>query len=144
MQSHRPRNVSDFLATGIQSLMPQAEYLLRLRRILADTLPANLRQSCTIANYMQGKVVIFVENSAVAAKLKLMLPELQGVFVKRGVEVTGIGIRVQPKEPEQRREKHAKLTDEAIRSLQGLADQLPDSKLKNTVAGMAARNRSER
>ena len=136
--------IRDLLATGIQSLMPQAEYLLRLRKILAEALPPNLRRSCTIANYMQGKVVIFAENSAAAAKLKLLLPELQNLLTKRGVQVTGIGIRVQPKEPVERREKHALLTDEAVRSLTELAKQLPDSKLKKTISGMARRNRSER
>jgi hypothetical protein len=139
----RSQNLRNYLEAGIQSLMPQAQRLLELRRILAGTLPPNLQRSCTIANYMQGKVVIFAENSAVAAKLKLMLPDLRDHFVKRAIEVTGIDIQVQPKEPVQTVEKSAELSDGALNSLSQLETQLPDSKLKSVISGLLARHRSE-
>jgi len=62
------RSVRAFLEAGIDTLMPQAQRLLELRTILSGALPPNLRRSCAIANYLQGKVVIFADNSAVAAK----------------------------------------------------------------------------
>ena len=130
------------MEAGIQSLMPQAQRLLELRRILSGTLPPNLQRSCTIANYMQGKVVIFAENSAVAAKLKLMAPDLRDQFVKRAIEVTGIDIQVQPKEPVQTVGKTAEMTDGALSSLSELESQLPDSKLKSAISSLLSRHRS--
>ena len=134
------QNVRTFLEAGIQSLLPQAQRLIELRRVLAGVLPPNFRRSCTIANYMQGKVVIFAENSAVAAKLRLMEPELRDQFVKRAIQITGITIKVQPKAPIPAREKQIHGSPSAARSLMDLADQLPDSKLKNAISALARRH----
>ena len=71
-----PKNLRSFLADGISSLIPQAQRLIELRQVIAGLLPTNLRRSSSIANYKQGKIVIFAENSAVAAKLKLLAPGL--------------------------------------------------------------------
>ena len=84
-------------AEGINSLMPQAKRLLELRRILSETLPGELPQYCSVANWRRGRLVIFAENNAVAAKLKLLCPALGSHFLKCGVEVTGIDIQVQQK-----------------------------------------------
>jgi hypothetical protein len=132
--------VRTFLEAGIQSLLPQAQRLIELRRVLAGVLPPNFRRSCTIANYMQGKVIIFAENSAVAAKLRSMEPELRDQFVKRAIQVTGITIKVQPKAPVPAREKQIHGSASAARSLMDLADQLPDSKLKTAVYALAKRH----
>jgi hypothetical protein len=134
------QNVRTFLEAGIQSLLPQAQRLIELRRVLAGALPLNFRRSCTIANYMQGKVVIFAENSAIAAKLRLMEPELRDQFVKRAIQVTGITIKVQPKTPVPAREKQIQGSASAARSLLDLASQLPDSKLKTAVTALAMRH----
>lgn len=139
-----PRNVSALLKSSIDPLMPQAKRLLELRRILQDTLPANLGRSCSIANIKQGKVVIFAENSAVAAKLKLVAPGLRARLLEAGHEVTGIEVEVQlkaryttPRNPERQ------LSPGAARELAKLADQLPDSALKNAVNSLASKVRKD-
>lgn len=140
-----PKNLRSFLADGISSLIPQAQRLIELRQVIAGLLPANLRRSSSIANYKQGKIVIFAENSAVAAKLKLLAPTLQADLVKSGVEVTAIEVQVQPaNRPAPPPEKRAKLTQEACDQLTALSEQLPDSELKNVVKALAARGVSER
>jgi hypothetical protein len=139
----RSQNLRTYLEDGIQSLMPQTQRLLELRQVLAGGLPPNLRRSCTIANYMQGKVVIFAENSAVAAKLKLMLPDLRDRFVKRAIEVTGIEIQVQPKEPAPIPDKTLEMSQGAVSSLAQLESQLADSKLKSVIAGLVEKHRSK-
>lgn len=136
----RSRNLKDFLEDGIQSLMPKAQRLLELRRVLASRLPANLRRSCTIANYMQGKVVIFAENSAVAAKLKLLAPDLRDALEKRAIEVTGIDIQVQPTEPVHTPEKSMSLPPQALHDLAALEAQLPDSDLKKAITTLLQRH----
>jgi len=126
---------------GIASLMPQARRLIELRGILAAALPESLARCCSIANFKQGKVVIFATNSAVAAKLKLLSPALSEELSRRAVEVTGLEVRVQPLDSEgQLVEKSAKISAEAAHGLGRLCEQLPDSELKTALGRIAGRD----
>jgi hypothetical protein len=91
------RNIGAYLdsSEGIGSLMPQAARLLELRRQLSEILPKPLAKSCEIANYKQGKVVIFAENGAIAAKLAHYRPKLISLFSGQGMQVTAIEVSVQ-------------------------------------------------
>jgi len=136
--------VRTFLTAGMDSLMPHAQRLIELRQIFTQALPNNLRRSCSIANYKQGKVVIFAENSAVAAKLKLLLPAVRDHLLKFAVEVTGIEVQVQPaisrpNEPI----SEIYLSANAAESLTRLSRQLPDSKLKESIESLAKNARSK-
>ena len=139
-----PKNPCAFLnqPDGIAPLMPQARRLIELRKILAAMLPESLARSCSIANYKQGKVVIFAANGATAAKLKLMLPTLSEQLSQRGIEVTGLEVCVQPLSScSQVVEKSAKISREATLELARLCEQLPDSELKTTLGKFASRHR---
>jgi hypothetical protein len=127
---------------GIASLMPQARRLIELRGILAAALPESLARSCSVANYKQGRIVIFAANSAVAAKLKLLSPALSEELSKRAVEVTGLEVRVQPLNYDsQAFEKSAKISVEAAHGLDRLLQQLPDSELRTAIGRIAGRGR---
>ena len=127
---------------GIAPLMSQAGRLIELREILAAVLPESLARCCSIANYKQGKVVIFAANGAIAAKLKLMLPTLTEQLSKRGIEVTGLEVCVQPLAPDhQAVEKSAKMSVEAASGLARFCEQLPDSELKIVLGKFASRHR---
>lgn len=129
-------------ADGIASLMPQARRLLELRGIFAAMLPRLLADSCSIANYRQGKIVVLASNGAVAAKLNLLRPMLLDRLSKRGVEITGLDIRVQPRDDSpQVLDKSSKLTLGATQELNRLHQQLPDSELKDTVGRILRRGR---
>ena len=139
-----PKNLRSFLADGISPLIFQAQRLIELRTVIAGLLPNNLRRSSSIANYKQGKVVIFAENSAVASKLKLLAPGLKGDLIKSGIEVTAIEVHVQPaNRPPAKAEKHAILSPKASEELVALSNQLPDSALKKAVLTLAGRSESE-
>ena len=141
-----PKNLRAYLdsAAGIAGLLPQAERLIELRRIYRKVVPQQLLRSSAIVNYKQQKLVIFAENNAVAAKLRLLSPRLVNDFSKSGVEVTGIRLEVQPREdtPPELAPKRAKLSRAGAESLEALARQLPDSTLKQALASMAAHGRS--
>ena len=127
---------------GIAPLMPQARRLIELRESLAAILPESLARCCSIANYKQGKVVIFAANGAIAAKLKLMLPTLSEQLSKRAKEVTGLEVCVQPLNSDsQLVEKSAKMSHVAALELIRLCEQLPDSELKITLGRFASRHR---
>jgi hypothetical protein len=125
---------------GIPALIAQARRLLELRKLLFELLPDAIARSCSIANYKNGKVVIFSANGAVAAKLKLLRAKLCNQLAQRGVEVTGMDIVVQPPErlsaPQQKR---SSLSAQAADDLRRLSDQLPDSELKRAISRLAAR-----
>lgn len=136
------KNLDAYLdqADGINSLIPQAKRLIELRHILLEALPGSLAGRATLANYRQGKVVIFAANAAIAAKLKLLGPTITDCFARRGLQVTALNIEVQPgRAPCQQPEKHAVLTSAARESLAGLSKQLPDSELKNRITALADR-----
>jgi hypothetical protein len=132
-------------AAGIAALLPQAERLIELRRIYSELVPQQLLRCSSIVNYKQESVVIFAENNAIAAKLKLLSPRLVNDFSKRGVQVTGIRLQVQPRENPRERpvQEHATLGRVGAESLQALAERLPDSRLKRALAELAARGASE-
>jgi hypothetical protein len=127
---------------GIAGLMPQAECLIRLRAILASLLPVSLARRCSVANFKQGRVVVFASNGAAAAKLKLMLPALLEQFSRRATEVTGLEVVVQaPEFGHQLAEKSVKMSAEAAEKLARLSEQLPDSELKRTLSRIAFQHR---
>ena len=138
-----PKNLRAYLdsAAGIAALLPQAERLIELRRIYTELVPQPLLRSSSIVNYKQGNVIIFAENNAIAAKLKLLSPRLVNDFSKRGVQVTGIRLEVQPRQELQLAPipKQAKLSAAGAETLDALAKRLPESKLKQAVTEMAAR-----
>jgi hypothetical protein len=129
-------------ADGIAALMSQTERLIRLREILASLLPESLGRRCTVANYKQGRVLIFASNSATAAKLKLMLPSLSEQFSRRAMEVTGLEVAVQAPESEnQVFEKSAKISATAASGLAEFCEQLPDSELKSALLRIVFQHR---
>lgn len=132
-------------AVGIANLLPQAERLIELRHIYRKLVPQQLLRSSSIVNYRQQKVVIFAENNAIAAKLRLLTPRLINDFSKSGVEVTGIRLEVQPLQAaaKETAPKRARLSRAGAQSLQALARRLPDSNLKQALAGMATLGVSE-
>ena len=144
MHPHKPDALLSS-SGGIPALMPQARRLLQLRQLLADLLPDALARACTVANYRQGKLVLFAENNAVAAKLRLLSPTLRDRMSNRGVQVTEMEIEVQaPEEARETRIKSALLSGSAVASLAELASQLPDSPLKECVSLMAKTSVSKR
>jgi len=127
---------------GIAPLMPQARRLIELRESLAAILPESLARCCSIANYKQGKVVIFAANGAIAAKLKLMIPTLSEQLSKRAKEITGLEVCVQPLTSDpQVVEKSAKISPGAALEMAKVCEQLPDSELKITLGRFASRHR---
>jgi hypothetical protein len=143
MHSKNLRAYLDSIA-GIAALLPQAERLMELRRIYSQVVPQQLLRSSSIVNYKRQTIVIFAENNAIAAKLKLLSPRLVNEFSKRGVEVTGIRLEVQPRqEPrEALSPKQAKLSAAGAESLEALAKRLPDSRLKQALTEMVEREKN--
>ncbi len=119
----------------------QAALLLRLRESASLVVPEALLRSASIANLKQGKVVIFAENNAIAAKLRLFEPRLLELWARQGAQVSSIRCEVQPTAAGRTApQKGARLTPAAGAALTGLEARLPaDSPLKAVVGGISRR-----
>ncbi len=140
------KNLSAFLvqAEGIDALMPQAKRLLALRQVLFDALPESLGKNSTVANYRQGRIVLYAANAAIAAKIKLLRPALVARYASMGLEVTGMDIEVQPAAiAEAVPRKAAVLSSNARRALAELVSQLSESELKSVIAAIASQDVSD-
>jgi hypothetical protein len=137
--------IGDFLDANdaTHRLAGQASLLLRLRETAAQAVPHALRQSMSIANYKQGKVVIFAENNAIAAKLRLYEPGLIDLWARQGVQVNAVRVEVQPAfGAAVGRIKQARLPPCAERALTDLAARLPaGSALQAQMRAIATRAR---
>lgn len=134
------RSLSDCLNTpgqagsGLDKVSYHAGRLLRMQRILESALPRTLVRGSRVANYKLGKLIIHADSGAVATKLRQIAPTLVGVFLGEGTQVTGIEVRVQPRNPLPGRSTDKSAVPIANRAKQGLtslATRLPaDSPLK--------------
>jgi hypothetical protein len=139
------KKLDEFLtsATEVGPLVPQAAELLDIRRALRELLPASLRDLCQIARAKQGKVVIFAENNAIAAKIRLLEPTIVARLGRQWPNVTGIDVRVQvgmPRPADSGRPE-MRLSPAAGAALRALVDRLPDSRLREAVRALAAKSR---
>jgi len=128
-------------STGTARLMAHARLLLELSRHLETLVPAGLRFAAHVANYKSGTVVIHAENGAVAAKLRQMSQRLCGELSKRGVECSGMQVKVQPRQLSLRSiaSTPKPLSGKAVASLSAAAAKLPEGSLKGALASFLAR-----
>jgi len=133
------RSLEDCLKAdgGLSRLTGHAARLLRLRQVFEAAVPRQLARSARVANLKLGKLIIHADNGAVAAKLKQIIPTLVDAFRKNSAEVTGIEVKVQPREDTGTAaspESHAPLCDYAKHGLTSLAESLPaDSPLRGAL-----------
>ncbi len=139
------KKLGEFLSSApeIGRLVPQAVEFLEVRQALRELLPNTLRGFCEIARVKQGNVVIFAENNATAAKLRLLGPTLANELRRRGLKVTGIESRVQGGMLRPAREPRSavELSSAAGAALDRLGAQLPDSRLRIAIRSLARKAR---
>ena len=77
-------------------VIQHAQLLIQLGRLYEAAVPGSLASVSHVANFKSGKVVIHADSGVVAAKIKQLSGRLAGELSKRGVECSGIEVRVQP------------------------------------------------
>jgi len=139
------KKLGEFLSSApeIGRLVPHAAELLEVRQALRELLPDTLRGFCEIARVKQGSVVIFAENNATAAKLRLLGPTITNELRRRGLKVTGIEPRVQGgmSRPTQEQRAAVELSSAAGEALDRLSARLPDSRLRTAIRSLARKAR---
>jgi hypothetical protein len=126
---------------GAGKLMAHVHLLQKLSRIYRDALPDHLGSASRVANYKSGTVVIHADNGAVAVKLRQLAPTLTREFYSRGIECTGVTVKVQALEiAGQTYNTTARtLPAEAGRRLDQLAHDMPPSPLRDAIEQLLER-----
>jgi len=122
---------TDFLRSNdrMASLLPAVNRMARLQADCAAALPAIFHNS-DVLSFQEGVLILAVPSSALAARLKQMLPKLQTTLLQRGWQVESTRIKVQvtralPDRPEMRT---LELPPVAVQAFEDLAASLPDTK----------------
>jgi hypothetical protein len=129
------RNNANFAA-----LESKAKALTSTQKIWNEIVPEPLKSASQAGSIEHKRLTVYVENGAVAAKIKLLLPSLLSKLQKQGVEITSIRVQVQVQSQQEKSDKpNRSLSTSAANEVGSLAD-----KLKGTALGDALKRLSER
>jgi hypothetical protein len=130
------QRLNSFLASSqeLSQLAGKAKQLLILQHQYEQVVPPTLRRASRVMQYDQHTLILSANNSAVAAKLRQMTPDLLTNLHNLGCEVTLIQVRVQVDRsaPVPATVKPV-LSSSGKQQLHKLADTLADSPLKRAL-----------
>jgi len=124
-------------------LQDHAAHLGRLQYVLVSALPAQCANACHVANLKDETLTISVRGSAVAVRLKQMIPSLLDHFARAGHSLQRIQIKVGLPEssPVQRPPPARVLSDASRVEIDAFASTLPtDAPLRTALETLARRS----
>ena len=122
----------------LRQLSHRVAQLLVLEQRYKKIVAPSLASASHVMQLEQQTLMIGADNSAVAAKLRQLAPNLIQQFQDGGHEVTGIQVRVQVAlPPVTRHPSPARVSAAGKRRLTDLADKLAESPLKNALQRLA-------
>lgn len=139
------QRLNSLIATShtLRQLAGKAKQLLTLQQHYEQVAPTSLLRASRVMQLNQQTLVIAAFNSAVAAKLRQMAPDLVKHLQQLGHEVTVIQVRVQVGYPASvPAAKRPAIGAAGKRHLHELAETLPESALKNAVQSLIRRSKS--
>lgn len=124
----------------LRPLLQKAHAINELQRHFTSVAPPFLAQSSQVLGLQLGTLSVAVANSAIAAKLRQLAPELATLLRGRGCQVSGIRVKVQVSYNHgQPKSATRKLGKNAQGALRELSQSLPgDSTLKLALEKMIA------
>jgi hypothetical protein len=131
--------------TPLARLQDHAARLGRMQHVLMPALPAQCANACHVANLKEDVLTISARGSAVAVRLKQMLPSLLDHFARAGYPLQRIQVKVGLPEPTpMRRTPEARAISNAARAQIGsFAATLPaDAPLRAALETLVRRSSS--
>lgn len=126
--------------SALAKLADKANELTSIQKIWNDIVPEPLKRHTQAGNIQHKRLTVHVDNGAVAAKIKLLLPSLLGKLQKQGLEITSIRVQVAIQSKEEKAAKPSRhLSENASKSIQTLANQLEGSELGDALARLSKR-----
>ncbi|SFE97746.1 DUF721 domain-containing protein [Nitrosomonas sp. Nm166] len=135
-----------------ENLFSLAHQLRANQLTFAKLVPAHLAKHCNISRISNGRLIIMVENGAIASKLKQYSPSLLLKLQALGWEVTAIQILVQahhltkntkPLAEQGCIKRKIKLSQTAQDCLDQLAATLPESELRDAIQLFLKKHQSD-
>lgn len=133
---------TDFLRANdrMASLLPAVGRMARLQADCAAALPA-IFHNCDVLSFQEGVLILAVPSSALAARLKQLLPKLQATLLQKGwqVESTRIKLQVTRALPDRPEMRTLELPPRAVQAFEELAQSLPETQQnRDLVAALRA------
>ena len=125
---------------ALQPIVAKARELRVLAGLVSAFLPADL--PVRVANFREGELVLLAENSALAAKLRLLAPSLIRYLAKQRGQVNSVSIRVQPNRsqaPVAASQKTAQFSTPTLASLRALHDSMAASPARDALRTLLER-----
>ena len=142
------QRINTFLKNNadLAMLSDKAKHLTACQKLWDSVVPETLKPYTRAGDLNHRRLTVFVNNGAVAAKIKLLLPGLLTQLQKRGLEVTSIRVQVQVQSDRIKAEKPVRtLSYFASSELDKLAGQLEtDSPLATTLKKLSSRSQRNR
>lgn len=126
--------------SALSKMTEKAKELTSIQKIWSEIVPVQFKHYSQAGNIQHKRLTIHVENGAIAAKIKLLLPSLIIKLQKQGLEVTSIRVQVDVQSKKNKVGKPARhISETASSSLQSLAKQLEGSELGNVLTRLSKR-----
>jgi hypothetical protein len=126
----------------LQPVLEKARDIRALAGLVDGFLPPDLACQVRVANFREGTLVVIAENSAVAAKLRLLAPSLNRFLLKQRFQVSSVSLRVQPNSAQNRaaaRQKTAHFSTHTIETLRRLEERLQSSPAREALTRLLRR-----
>jgi len=115
----------------LQATLVRVKQLAALQQIYDRAVPRDLAKRSRVAFERSGTVVVMADTSAVAAKLKQLMPRIVAEIVKFVPEVTSVQVEVQvTRSSDARPRPRPRIGPSGLTSLRELHEALPDSPLR--------------
>ncbi|WP_045752059.1 DUF721 domain-containing protein [Candidatus Methylopumilus turicensis] len=126
--------------SALSKMAEKAKDLTSIQKIWNEIVPTQLKPYSQAGNIEHKRLTVHVENGAIAAKIKLLLPSLITKLQKQGVEVTSIRVQVDVQSKQDKAVKPSRhISENASTSLQSLAKQLEGSELGDVLTRLSKR-----
>lgn len=128
----------------LRGVTHQAQQLAALQHQYRQAAPPTLARLSQVIGFERHILTLGAANSAAAAKLRQLSPQLVQLFQENGLKVTGILVKVQVAVPNGKRAPARRsMTPAGRRHVAALAETLADSPLKHALRRLAARRDSQ-
>ena len=125
---------------ALSTLTDKAKELTATQKIWNALVPSQLEGHTHAGNIQHKRLTVYVENGAIAAKIKILLPSLLTKLQKQGLEITSIRVQVQVHSTTAFKEKTVRsLSVKAAKNVDALAHQLEGTALGEVLARLAKR-----
>ena len=113
------------------------------QKVWNDSVPEQLKSASHAGNVEHKRLTVYVENGAVAAKLKLLLPSILTKLQKQGLAISSIRVQVQVKvQAEKTTKPNRTLSESAAKEIDALANQVEGTALGEVLKRLSKRTKS--